>query len=194
MKNAFFVTASIACGKSSFMKMAQDKGFNTINADSIAHQILEEKAEQIATLFKDHHILKDQKIDRKALALLIFSDEKSKTKLENFMHPLIKDEILKQALVLDAKNKAFFIELPLFFENTNYQGLGKSILIYAPKELSLQRLMQRDKLSKEEALKRLNAQLDIEIKKQKADFIIDNSKDLVHFQEQSEIFFNSLNL
>ena len=65
-------------------------------------------------------------------------------------------------------------------------------MIYAPKETSLQRLIKRDNLSEKEALKRINSQLDIEEKKKKADFIIDNSKDLRHFEKECENFFESL--
>lgn len=188
MKHAFFVTASIACGKSSFMQIAKDKGFECISADTITHELLAQYAFEIASLFKEEKLLQDKLLDKKALAKLVFSDEKARKRLENFLHPKIKDKIIKQGEILDAKNKAFFIELPLFFESENYEGLGKSILIYAPKELSLQRLMQRNALSKEEALQRIEAQMDIELKKKKADFIIENTASLEEFKQKCEDF------
>lgn len=192
MKNAFFVSASIACGKSSFINFAKNKGFESLSADEIAHKLLNENAKKIAALFADESLIKEGKIDRKKLGKRIFNSVLDKKKLEGFLHPLIKEEILKEAEILEAKNKPFFIELPLFFENDTYQGLGKSVLIYAPKETSLQRLIKRDNLSEKEALKRINSQLDIEEKKKKADFIIDNSKDLRHFEKECENFFESL--
>ncbi|EGK8088800.1 dephospho-CoA kinase [Campylobacter lari] len=183
MQNAYFVTSSIAGGKSSFIKIVQNLGFDTLSADVIAHELLNENANSIAKLFDNDDLLIAGKIDRKKLGVIVFNDLNAKKKLEGFLHPKIKEEILQKALILDKKNKAFFIELPLFFENNHYQDLGKSILIYAPKEILLKRLMQRDNLDENEALKRINLQLDIEEKLKKADFVIKNISSYEKFEE-----------
>ncbi|EAI4447406.1 dephospho-CoA kinase [Campylobacter lari] len=183
MQNAYFVTSSIAGGKSSFIKIVQNLGFDTLSADVIAHELLNENANSIAKLFDNDDLLIAGKIDRKKLGAIVFNDLNAKKKLEGFLHPKIKEEILQKALILDKKNKAFFIELPLFFENNHYQDLGKSILIYAPKEILLKRLMQRDNLDENEALKRINLQLDIEEKLKKADFVIKNISSYEKFEE-----------
>ncbi|EAK9993751.1 dephospho-CoA kinase [Campylobacter lari] len=183
MQNAYFVTSSIAGGKSSFIKIVQNLGFDTLSADVIAHELLNENANSIAKLFNDDDLIIAGKIDRKKLGAIVFNDLNAKKKLEDFLHPKIKEVILQKAQILDKKNKAFFIELPLFFENNHYQNLGKSILIYAPKELLLQRLMQRDNLDENEALKRINLQLDIEEKLKKADFVIKNTSGYENFEK-----------
>ncbi|AJD04136.1 dephospho-CoA kinase [Campylobacter lari] len=183
MQNAYFVTSSIAGGKSSFIRIVQNLGFNTLSADTIAHELLNENANSIAKLFNDDDLIIAGKIDRKKLGAIVFNDLNAKKKLEDFLHPKIKEVILQKAQILDKKNKAFFIELPLFFENNHYQNLGKSILIYAPKELLLQRLMQRDNLDENEALKRINLQLDIEEKLKKADFVIKNTSGYENFEK-----------
>ncbi|HEC1781581.1 TPA: dephospho-CoA kinase [Campylobacter lari] len=183
MQNAYFVTSSIAGGKSSFIKIVQNLGFDTLSADVIAHELLNENANSIAKLFDNDDLIIAGKIDRKKLGTIVFNDLNAKKKLEDFLHPKIKEVILRKAQILDKKNKAFFIELPLFFENNHYQNLGKSILIYAPKELLLQRLMQRDNLDKNEALKRINLQLDIEEKLKKADFVIKNTSGYENFEK-----------
>ncbi|EAK1249244.1 dephospho-CoA kinase [Campylobacter lari] len=183
MQNAYFVTSSIAGGKSSFIKIVQNLGFDTLSADVIAHKLLNENANSIAKLFDNDDLLIAGKIDRKKLGAIVFNDLNAKKKLEGFLHPKIREEILQKALILDKKNKAFFIELPLFFENNHYQDLGKSILIYAPKEILLKRLMQRDNLDENEALKRINLQLDIEEKLKKADFVIKNISSYEKFEE-----------
>ncbi|EAI4449451.1 dephospho-CoA kinase [Campylobacter lari] len=183
MQNAYFVTSSIAGGKSSFIKIVQNLGFDTLSADVIAHELLNENANSIAKLFDNNDLIIAGKIDRKKLGVIVFNDLNAKKKLEGFLHPKIKEEILQKALILDKKNKAFFIELPLFFENNHYQDLGKSILIYAPKEILLKRLIQRDNLDENEALKRINLQLDIEEKLKKADFVIKNISSYEKFEE-----------
>ncbi|MCW0185737.1 dephospho-CoA kinase [Campylobacter lari] len=183
MQNAYFVTSSIAGGKSSFIKIVQNLGFDTLSADVIAHELLNENANSIAKLFDNNDLIIAGKIDRKKLGAIVFNDLNAKKKLEGFLHPKVKEEILQKALILDKKNKAFFIELPLFFENNHYQDLGKSILIYAPKEILLKRLIQRDNLDENEALKRINLQLDIEEKLKKADFVIKNISSYEKFEE-----------
>ncbi|WP_257928269.1 dephospho-CoA kinase [Campylobacter lari] len=183
MQNAYFVTSSIAGGKSSFIKIVQNLGFDTLSADVIAHELLNENVNSIAKLFDSDDLIIAGKIDRKKLGTIVFNDLNAKKKLEDFLHPKIKEVILQKAQILDKKNKAFFIELPLFFENNHYQNLGKSILIYAPKELLLQRLIQRDNLDKNEALKRINLQLDIEEKLKKADFVIKNTSGYENFEK-----------
>ncbi len=193
MQNAYFVTSSIAGGKSTFIKIVKNLGFDTISADEITHMLLNKNAQCIAKLFDDLILNIDGSVDRKKLGNIIFNDLFAKKKLETFIHPKIKDEILKQAIKIDKKNKAFFIELPLFFENNNYQNLGKSILIYAPRELLLQRLMLRECISKDEALNKINSQLDIEKKKQMADYVVENIYSYKIF-EKSVLNFLKYNL
>ncbi len=194
MQKVFFVTASIACGKSSFMKIAREKGYNTSSADEITHKLLNEKKDEIYELFKEkiekNELIKDVKIDRKALAKIVFKDKKELEKLEIFLHPKIKNEILN--FIKENSQKNIFIELPLFFEKKNYENLGFCLLIYAPNEVLLSRLMKRDKISKKEALNKISLQMDIEQKKNLADFVIDNSGSFEDFKKRCENFFKDL--
>ena len=188
MKNAFFVTASIACGKSTFIEIANSLGFKSISADKIAHKILDENALELAQIFSKFHkknLLKAEgKIDRKILGEIVFQNKEAKTILENFTHPKIRAQILEQMQIPEQENKPFFVEIPLFFESGAYDGLGKVILIYAPKELSIKRIIQRDNLSLEAAKARLDSQIDIEEKLKKADFIIKNTNSYADFRQE----------
>lgn len=192
MNNAIFVTASIACGKSSFIKIAKELGFDTISADEISHNMLKLYTNEIVQMFENYNILKNKEIDRKLLGKIIFSINNAKTKLENFLHPKIKEEILNQAKILDKLNKIFFIELPLYFESDNYKNLGKSLVIYSNKDLCIKRLMIRDNLDEVEALKRINSQIDIEYKKAQADFVIENIGSYEEFLKNSKKFLKDL--
>ncbi|MBS4331341.1 dephospho-CoA kinase [Campylobacter vulpis] len=191
MKNAYFVSASIACGKSSFIKIANELGFKSLSADTISNDILQNNAALLAELFS-LNLDKECKIDKKILANLIFNDKEVKEKLENFMHPKIREELFEKMQILEQKGRIFFVEIPLFFESDFYKNLGKSVLIYAPKNLSLQRLMQRDGLNKEEALKRIEAQMDIEKKREMADFVIENTGSYEEFRQNCVKFIKSL--
>ncbi|TKX31482.1 dephospho-CoA kinase [Campylobacter estrildidarum] len=190
MKNAFFVTASIACGKSTFIQIANSMGFKSISADEIAHEILDQYSLELAQIFskfntKNQKLLKeDKKIDRKILGSIIFNDQEAKKILEDFTHPKIRMQILEQMQILEKENKPYFVEIPLFFESKAYENLGKVILIYSPKELSLQRLIKRDNLSLEAAKKRLYSQIDIEEKVKKADLVIKNTGSYADFEKK----------
>ena len=192
MKNAFLVTASIACGKSTFIQIANSLGFKSISADDIVHRLLDENAKELALFFNDEKLLRNSKIDRKYLGNLVFNNSILKKKLETFLIPKIRKELLKQMQILHKENKIFFVEIPLLFESGAYKNLGKSILIYSPKEQSLKRLMKRNNLSEKEALLRLNAQMDIEKKVLLADFVIDNTSTYEKFRQNCVTFIKKL--
>jgi len=160
-------------------------GFRIIDADKIAHRVLESSHAEIAKLFGGEYIV-DGKVDRKKLGALVFANRQKRLELEAIVHPKIKAEIEQQAKKQESFGKPYLIDIPLFFEREGAYDIEKVIVVYAPKEIQLQRLMSRDALSEEEALLRINAQLPIEQKREKATFVIDNSKDLLHLQKECE--------
>ena len=189
MKKVFFVTGCIGSGKSKFMQMASERGFATISADKVAHEILAQNGAKIAEILGNSSFLKNGVTNRKALGELIFADKTLREKLENFMHPQIHSIITEW---IKAQNGVVFAEIPLFFESKNYENLGEVVLIYAPKELCLKRLMARNSLSKNEANLRLNAQMDIEQKRALADIIIENCGSLSEFEAKCGEFFEKI--
>ena len=189
MKRVFFVTGGIASGKSSFMQMASERGFACISADKVAHQILEQNGRELGEYLGISSFLQDGAVNRKKLGELVFSDKSLRKKLENFMHPKIYAIITAW---LAKQNGVVFAEIPLFFESTNYENLGKVILIYAPKELCLKRLMARNDLNLNEANLRIKAQIDIEQKRELADIIIENIGSNDEFKAKCTEFFEKL--
>ncbi len=186
MQYGIVLTGGIATGKSTVAALMKLLGFRIIDADTIAHQKLQESAKEIEELFGKAFV-KDGVVDRKALGKLIFSKKDERLKLEALLHPKIKEEIILQAKKQEAFKKPYLIDIPLFFEKEKaYKNFTKTLVVYAPKELQLKRLMKRDNLNKEEALLRINAQLPIELKKQKATFLIENIYDLKHLQNECE--------
>jgi len=181
---AIALTGGIATGKSTVTSLFMLHGFLTIDADMIAHKLLDLNTVAIADMFGDKYI-SDGKVIRKELGNLIFNNTKEKKKLENFLHPLIKNEIIKEASIFEEQHKPYLIDIPLFFENRNYD-IDTSVVVYTSKEIQLDRLIKRDNCSKDDALSRINNQMDIEDKKGHADFIIDNTKDLKNLQNEVE--------
>jgi len=183
-KHAIALTGGIATGKSTACSLLKLHGFLTIDADIIAHKLLDIHSSTIGQLFGDEYI-EDGKVLRKKLGKIIFSNEKEKLKLEEFIHPLIAKEIEKESVIFEKAGKPYFIDIPLFFEKMNYP-ISKCLVIYTPKQLQVQRLMQRDKIDEEEAKLKISNQMDIEMKKDLADYVIDNSKNLKHLQKEVE--------
>jgi dephospho-CoA kinase len=189
-KNAVVLTGGIATGKSTVANLFMLHGFLTIDADKIAHKLLDIHSDTIASLFGEKYV-ENGKVLRKELGNLIFNNVDEKKKLENFIHPLIKEEIQKEATLFEQKNKPYLIDIPLFFENKNYD-IGKSIVVYTPKEIQVERLQKRDKCDEVTALSRINNQMDIEEKKVLSTYVIDNSKDLKYLTNEVERVKNAI--
>jgi len=182
-KNGVVLTGGIATGKSTTAALMKLLGFRVIDADKIAHEVLESCQNDIKACFGEEFI-KNGKVDRKSLGKLVFSNKEKRLLLESIVHPKIKEAIINEAIKQERFNKPYLIDIPLFFEREGVYDFNKVLVVYAPKEIQLQRLIKREGFSKEEALQRIEAQLPIELKKQKADFLIDNSKDLKHLQNE----------
>ncbi|MFW2555018.1 dephospho-CoA kinase [Aliarcobacter butzleri] len=183
-KNAIALTGGISTGKSTVCNLLKLHGFLTIDADKIAHKLLDENSSKIEEMFGKEYV-ENGKVLRKELGKIIFSNEENKLKLEALLHPLIKEEIIKESKIYEEQNKPYFVDVPLFFEKMHYP-ISKSLVIYTPKELQIQRLMKRDNIDEKEAKLKISNQMDIEEKRKLANIVIDNSKDLKHLQNEVE--------
>ena len=172
---AVALTGGIATGKSSVARMFEADGYRVIDADKIAHAVLEDQKEKIAEMFGEA-MVKEERVDRKALGAVVFADPLKRKKLEQLLHPLIYEEIEAQAKTEDAKRKPYIVDIPLFFEGKRYP-IARSLVVYAPQKLQIERAVARDGLDREAVLERIAAQIDIEEKRYMGDFVIDNSGD-----------------
>ena len=183
-KNAIALTGGISTGKSTVCNLFKLHGFLTIDADLIAHRLLDENSDKIASMFGEKYV-ENGKVIRKELGKIIFSNEENKLKLEALLHPLIENEIIKESKIFEEQNKPYFVDIPLFFEKMHYP-IPKSLVIYTPKDIQIQRLMKRDNIDENEAKLKISNQMDIEEKRKLADMVIDNSQNLKHLQNEVE--------
>ena len=165
------ITGNIASGKSEVEKfIAQD--FPVFDADKIAHKFL-------------------GNVDRRALGEKVFSDPVARKKLEDYIHPKVKDEILK--IFCESQDKYVFVSIPLLFETGFDKLFDKIIFVQCDDKLRLERLMKRNNFTKEQALKRMNAQMPQDDKINKSDFVIHNNSTKEELAEQvNELLYNFL--
>ncbi len=184
-EHAVVLTGGIASGKSTAGALLSMLGFRIIDADAIAHKVLQEQAPCIAELFGREYLDAEGKVDRKALGSLVFADASARRELEAIVHPPIREEIRRQSEEQERFAKPYLIDIPLFYETGDYP-VEKVVVVYAPRSTQRERLVQREGLSEAEAEARLDAQLDIEEKRRRATWVIDNSGDLKQLQWECE--------
>ena len=191
-KHAIVITGSIGSGKSAVCELLRDRGFEIIDADSIAHEQLNLRAGEIAAEFGGE-VLSGGKIDRKKLGALVFNDAEKLKILERILHPKIRLEILSRAAKLESAGRTYFVDIPLFFERRDaYKEFSRVAVVYAPKDTLISRVMKRNELSYDAAKCRVELQIDIEQKRAMADFVIDNSGDLENLKNETLKFLNEI--
>ena len=180
------MTGGIATGKSTVCSLLKMHGFSLIDADVIAKEKLEDSKGELREIFGDE-IFDGIVINRKKLANIIFASSEQREKLNALIHPKVRAEITKQAELKEKFGLPYLMDIPLFFESGDYD-CKMSMVVYTPKNIQLDRLVKREGFALDEAKRRVGAQIDIEEKKKRADWVVDNSKDLKHLQNEVEKF------
>lgn len=169
------ITGSIACGKSTVSDYLKEKGYTIIDADKLGHVALtsEDVKRRLSETF-GANILVNNEISREVLGKLVFGNDNNLKKLNNIIHPKIKELILK--LQEEHKNEDLvFLDIALLYEANFVDLVEKVAVVYVDKDVQLERLMTRNSLSKEEALKRIESQMSPQEKASLGDFVINNS-------------------
>ncbi|MDU7693014.1 MAG: dephospho-CoA kinase [Helicobacter sp.] len=192
MSNAIILTGGIAAGKSSASNILKSLGFSIIDADAISHKALEQMEREVIAVFGSN-ITINGKISRPKLGKLIFNNKKLKLKLESILHPLIFAQIKQEQAILEAQNKPFFIDIPIFFEIHGWHIFNfRSILcIICEPNIQLIRLFKRG-LSFHEAKSRMKSQLKMKQKAKMSDFVIQNNASFEDFTRQIRSFAQNL--
>lgn len=189
------LTGGIATGKSSAEEIFRQLGAYVIDADKIVHELYrrDEIKQSIRQMFGESIFDESGSLDRKKLAGIIFSDFQKRKMLEEFIHPKVNDFI--NSWIKDIGNKQkdaiIIVSVPLMIETGSYKNYQKIIVVYAPKQMQIERLLKKG-YSYEEALGRINAQMDIDEKLRYADYVIMNTADLEHLRKEVERVFDEI--
>ena len=181
------LSGGIGSGKSTVADMLRQRGIPVIDADVIARQVVEPglPAHRDIALAWPSVVATDGAIDRKKLAAIVFSDPASQAQLEAITHPRIREEIAVQAAALTkAGHPLAFLEAALIVESGYYKQLDGLVVVAASETTQLDRVMARDRSTREAALARIHAQSPLEEKIRVATHVIDNNGDLASTRAQ----------
>lgn len=185
------LTGGIACGKSTVSAMLEKLGAAIVDADRIAREVTKKGTpvwQRIRETFGDQYLLPDGKIDRKKLGELVFADAEALKKLNAITHPAIQRQVLLEIDRLKSAGglKAIVVDAALLIEAGWCHMVDEIWLVVADRETQIERLMKRNGLTRQQALNRIDSQMDQNTKRRYADRIIDNSGSLEHTRKQVE--------
>lgn len=188
------ITGNIASGKSQVEKILEDLNYFVIDTDKINNELLlndEKTKQEIKLAFKNYDIEINNNISKEKLGNIVFNNKKEKEKLENILHKKILEKI--EFYKKENENKdIIFVSVPLLFEVNWDKHFDKIIFISAKEELRIKRLINRNNLTKEQALSRINSQDKEENKIKKSDFVIYNNSDLISLKNQINTVLDKL--
>ena len=190
------LTGGIASGKSTVAAMLRELGFPVIEADQVAHQVMEPGQpayHEVVAVFGDAILDSDKRINRRSLAAIVFNDHEKLRGLNAIIHPRVQEEMLRRfaELAKSGKHTAAFVEAALIFEAGLHKKLDGVVVAWCLPQQQLARLMERG-LSEVEAGKRIAAQMPVAAKMALAAAKIDCSGALEETRRQVAAFAESL--
>ncbi|GAA3022635.1 dephospho-CoA kinase [Tetragenococcus solitarius] len=181
------ITGGIATGKSTVVDVFRHYGFPVVDADVIARQVVEPNTpalKKITEIFGKDILQTDGALNRSKLGKLIFSNPRNKQVLDQLLAPFLQEAIIKQIEKKAKESSLVIADIPLLYEAGYDKDVNQVAVVYIPEDVQLQRLTKRDQITKQEARQKIASQLSIEEKKQRADIIFDNQKDLTSIFQQ----------
>lgn len=196
MSKILGLTGGIACGKSTISAYLKEFGLPVIDADECSRVVVEKGSiglEKLTEIFGNKILENDGTLNRKALGQIVFSDSEQLSLLNSVMEPLIREEISRR---LNQENNADLVVLdaPLLIEQ-HYDKICDFIMtIDVPKKIQLERLIERDNLSEDEAKSRIESQLSSRERNGFADVVIDSSGTVEQTRKQVIKWLETINV
>jgi len=171
------VTGGIGSGKSLVCSILARLGYPVYNSDIASRTITDsdEGVKQRVKLLFGEEIYCNGKLNRQRLASMVFADNMLLQQLNSIIHPVVMDDFEKWSET-HKDNQVVFVESAILFESGIFKKLDKTVLVVAPADVRIRRVMARDKVNKEAVQARVSNQMDDELKVKLADFIINNDE------------------
>lgn len=175
------LTGGIASGKSTVSTMLAELGAYIIDTDKIAHAVVMPKQPALLAIidhFGSRVMLPDGSLNRELLGDIIFKNPEERSCLEKIIHPYIEKQVnesIRQAEKLG--HTVVVIDVPLLFEAGWQHRVDEIWVVYVDLKIQVSRLIARNQLTYEQAMERINSQLNIEEKAKRSHVVIDNALD-----------------
>jgi len=192
------LTGGIGSGKSTVAQFFAERGATIIDADAISRQLMEPGQRVLAEVvetFGDHLLDDDGRLDRQALADVVFNDEAARERLNAIVHPAVRTEANQQreaAIAADPEHAIIIQDIPLLVETGQAQNFDGVIVVYTDHDTRLQRLVNARRMAAEDAQARIAAQATDAQRRAVADWVIDNSGSLDETESQVEKVWRQL--
>ena len=191
------LTGSIAVGKSYVASVFSELGCHVLDADETAREVVlpgSPGLQSVAKFFGAEILNPDGTLNRRQVAGIVFADEAKRQQLNHILHPFIiarQDEILREWEQQDPDGIGI-VDAALMIESGGYRRFDKLIVVHCRPEVQLERLMLRSGLSREEAQRRVDAQMPQEEKQKFADYLIDTSDGFEPARKRTTEVYNEL--
>jgi dephospho-CoA kinase len=191
------LTGGIASGKSTVARVFGELGAHVLDADRIARDLVPPGSPALSRIVREFgmEILRaDGTLDRAALGAVVFADAGKRRVLEAILHPLILAEVDRRIAELERTDPQgmAIVEAALILELGRQREFDAIVVVWAEEEQQRRRVVLRDKLSADEAGRRLAAQMPLVEKRSRADFVVDNSRDLTACRADAERVYGEL--
>lgn len=177
------LTGGIASGKSTATAFLKQEGFLVFDSDLAVKEIWQHNKQAIDYVKNKYDIEINTNLGKQQLAKLLFTNPSIQKDINNLIHPIVF-EMIENWINKNINHKILIIDMPLLIESKYYLKVDQIILIYCDKDTQIKRLINRNNLTEEEALKRINAQLSLEEKKMYANYIINNNKTITYLYDE----------
>lgn len=182
------LTGSIGTGKSTIANKFKQLNIPVIDADLIAREVVEpgEHAyNEIVATFGEEILQRDGKLDREKLGAIVFSDEQKRKTLNGIIHPAIRQEMIRQRdAYVSEKVPCVVLDIPLLYESKLTHFVEKVIVVTTEQSVQVERILKRDEMTEEEAIQRIDSQIDVSEKEKWADAVIDNNGTIAESEQQ----------
>ncbi|MBS5037947.1 MAG: dephospho-CoA kinase [Fusobacterium sp.] len=187
------LTGGIASGKSTVSKMFKELGAEIIDADIKAKEISqrEEVVSKMKNIFGNKILNENGKIDRNKIKEIVFSDKEKLKMLNNLIHPKVMEEFKKIKENAD-KNDIIIFDIPLLFETGMDKMCDKIMLVFVDINTQIKRMIERDNITEELAVKIINSQMSLDEKLKKSEIHIENNGTLENLREKAENIYREL--
>ncbi len=182
------LTGNIGSGKSTVAALLREMGYPVLDADLLAERARELKKAELKALFPE--AFRGEELDRRRLAQVVFQDPERLRALEDLIHPEVRRLLEAELARLEAP--LVFVEIPLLFEKGWEGRLDGVVLVAAPLEERLKRVMARSGLSREEVLARERAQMPEEEKRRRATWVLENRGSLEDLKAQVQALLQGI--